>query len=89
MELTVSYLHGRILAAYLTLRPMPDMCVARSHKTPEGLVIDYDKDDRELGIEIPTPTPQAVRALEKLLGELHVDNAEKELGPLQAAVGPT
>ncbi|HUT01045.1 MAG TPA: DUF2283 domain-containing protein [Phycisphaerae bacterium] len=86
--LTISFRRGRPLAAYLTLPRREGDHVARSKSTPEGLVIDYAEDGREIGIEIPTPCGESMEALLAKMKELDLEDAESELRPMQRALAP-
>jgi len=87
-SLRLSYRRGKILAGYVTLCHETGKRAARSKKTPDGLVIDYDEDGNALGIEVPTPCPTTVAALLRRMNELGVPDAETELLPLQKQLAP-
>ena len=84
--LEVTYRHGRPLAAYLYL---PRQAGDKSHhtiKSSPGLLIDFHKDGRPIGIEITDPTKITLAALNRTLRELGVPAARKsDLLPLKAA----
>ena len=71
------------MAAYLTLPGEESDRVARSERTPEGMVIDYAKDGREVGIEILDSCPETLEALLALMKHLGVPDAEREIQPLR------
>ncbi len=75
------------MAGYLTLPRKEGDRAVRSRKTEEGLVIDYAPDGRVIGVEIPAPTPEAVRALVHMMKDLDCPDPEKELSPLRQVVG--
>ena len=85
-ELTLSFLRGKLIAGYLSLPGEGVGPVARRMEMPEGLVVDYDEEGREVGVEIVDPCPEAVEALFRLVDELHLPDAEEELAPLRRQV---
>lgn len=84
--LEVTFRHGRPLAAYLYL---PRSAGDKSHKTSRvepGLVVDFSRRGRPIGIEITAPAKITVSALNKVLralGQPAVTRAD--LAPLRAA----
>jgi uncharacterized protein YuzE len=84
--LEVTFRHGRPLAAYYYL---PRRSGDRSHRTQRagsGLLVDYAKDGRPLGIEITAPTRTSLAAINKLLRELGAKPMKRaEIAPLRAA----
>jgi uncharacterized protein YuzE len=86
LGLTISFRHGKVLAAYLTLGREEGHRVARSERTPQGLVIDYDADGKEIGIEVPTPCAETVQALLAKMRELNLEDPERELSPMRRAM---
>ena len=86
ISLRISFRRGRVLAGYLYLPRKEGDRVARSTRTDEGLVLDYTDDDRLIGIELPSPTSDALRAVLGKMKELHCDNPEQELRPLEQAL---
>ena len=81
--LRLSYRRGKLMAAYLALPERRSVPVARSREAPEGLVVDYDKEGHEIGIEIVDPCPEVLEELLKLTRKLGVPNAEEEVDPLR------
>jgi hypothetical protein len=82
--LEITYRKGRPFAAYLYLSRQPGDSVATS-RASGSLVIDYTTDHRPIGIEIPSPSPNAIQELLAKLGELHVSGiGDLELAPLAA-----
>lgn len=84
--LEVMYRRGRPLAAYYYL---PRRARDRSYRTKRassGLLVDYAKDGRPLGIEITAPSHTSLTTINKLLRELGQRPMTKaELSPLRAA----
>jgi hypothetical protein len=84
--LEVTYRHGRPLAAYYYL---PRGARDRAHHTtrgPSGLLIDYTRAGRAIGIEITAPSVLSLSAINRVLRELgHKPVNRTELSPLLAA----
>ena len=84
--LEVTFRHGLPLAAYLYLPRQPDDKSYRTSRVEPGLVIDFNRDGRPIGIEISAPAKVTVSALNKVLrtlGQRGVTRAD--LAPLRAA----
>jgi hypothetical protein len=84
--LEVTYRHGRPLAAYYYL---PRPAGARAYRTsrgPAGLLIDYARGGRAIGIEITAPSVLSLAAMNRVLRELGQRPIKRaELSPLLAA----
>jgi uncharacterized protein YuzE len=84
--LEVTFRHGRPLAAYLYL---PRQLTDRSHRTERvepGLVIDYSRLGKPIGIEITAPAKLSAAALNRVLRRLGVPTVTRaDLAPLRAA----
>lgn len=84
--LEVTFRHGRLLAAYLYL---PRQGTEKSHRTvraQSGLIIDFDRTGRPIGIEITAPTKLSLRSLNSTLRSLGLPLVKKaDLAPLLAA----
>ena len=84
--LEVTFRHGRALAAYLYL---PRDAGAKSHRTQRadpGLVIDFTRSGKPIGIEITAPSKITVIALNRVLRELGMPTIKRaDLEPLKAA----
>ena len=84
--LEVTYRHGRPLAAYLYLARRPK---DRSHRTTvvaPGIVVDFHRDGRPIGIEITAPRKVSLAGLNKVLRDLGLPPAKRaDLAPLLAA----
>jgi len=85
-SLQVTYLRGRALAAYYYL---PGRTSARSCRTrcvDPGLVIDFDRKGKPIGIEITAPSAITEAKFNRLLKELGLAPIKRgELWPLRAA----
>lgn len=84
--LEVTYHHGRPLAAYYYL---PRRRGDRAHHTsrgPAGLLIDYTRRGRAIGIEITAPSVLSLSAMNRVLRGLGRKPVRRsELSPLLAA----
>jgi len=84
--LAVTFRHGRPLAAYLYLPRRP---VDKSHRTAKaapGLVIDFSRRGKPIGIEITAPTKLSAAALNRVLRRLGFPLVTRaDLAPLRAA----
>jgi hypothetical protein len=84
--LEVTFRHGRPLAAYLSL---PRRTADRSYRTEKaapGLVIDFNRSGKPIGIEITTPSKLSAAAINRVLRRLGLPTlARADLGPLRAA----
>ncbi|HXO18397.1 MAG TPA: DUF2283 domain-containing protein [Thermoanaerobaculia bacterium] len=84
--LEVTFRHGRALAAYLYLPREPGEKSARTSRVEPGLVIDFDKSGRPIGIEITAPSRLTLAALNRVLLDLGLPAAgPADLAPLLAA----
>lgn len=84
--LEVTFRRGRALAAYLYL---PRRAAEKSHRTARvepGLVIDFNRRGKPIGIEITAPSKLTLSALNRVLRELRVPTVTRaDLAPLRAA----
>jgi hypothetical protein len=84
--LEVTYRRGRAIAAYLYL---PRRGRERSHRTTTpapGLVVDYTRAGRPIGIEITSPARLSLSTLNRVLRDLGVPPVTRaDLAPLRAA----
>jgi len=84
--LEVTFRHGHPLAAYLYLPRQP---TDRSHRTARaepGLVIDFNRGGKPIGIEITAPTKVSAAALNRVLRRLGLPTVTRaDLAPLRAA----
>jgi hypothetical protein len=83
--LEMTYRHGKPLAGYLYLPRQEGDKVARSRKAALGLVVDYARDGRPIGVEITSPSAISLKTVNELLTTLHVQTlGAEELAPLLA-----
>ena len=84
--LEVTFRNGRPLAAYYYLPRKPGDKSVRIRRVEPGLVIDFAKGGRPIGIEITTPAKFSLVGLNRVLRELGFAAATRnELAPLMAA----
>ena len=84
--LEVTFRHGRPLAAYYYLPRRAGDRAVRTERGPSGLVVDYARGGRAIGIEITAPTLLSLAAMNRVLrsvGQAPVKRAE--LLPVLAA----
>ena len=84
--LEVTFRHGRPLAAYLYLPREPRDKSYRTERTPPGLVIDFNRGGKPIGIEITAPAKLSASALNRVLRRLGLPAVTRaDLAPLRAA----
>jgi uncharacterized protein YuzE len=84
--LEVTFRHGRPLAAYLYLPRRPADKSHRTQKAESGLVIDFSRSGKPIGIEITAPAKVSTAALNRVLRRLGVPTVTRaDLAPLRAA----
>ena len=84
--LEVTFRNGRPLAAYYYLPRKPGDKAVRTRRVEPGLIIDFAKGDRPIGIEITTPAKFSLIAMNRVLRELGFTAATRdELAPVMAA----
>jgi hypothetical protein len=84
--LEVTYRHGEPLAAYYHLPRRPGDRASRSTRGPAGLLVDYTRSGRAIGIEITAPSLVSLAAMNRLLRDLGQRPVRREeIAPLLAA----
>lgn len=84
--LEVSFGHGQPLAAYLYLPRRPADKSHRSERVEPGLVIDFNRSGKPIGIEITAPSKLSASALNRVLRRLGLPTVTPaDLAPLRAA----
>ena len=84
--LEVTCRDGKPVAAYLYLPRQSGDRSVRTERREGGLVVDFNKGDRPIGIEITAPQVLSLDALNRALASLDQEPAtEQELAPLAAA----
>jgi hypothetical protein len=84
--LEVTFRNGRPLAAYYYLPRKAGEKSVRTRRVEPGLVVDFGRSGRAIGIEITAPAKFSLAALNRLLRELGFAAASRaELAPVIAA----
>jgi len=84
--LEVTYRKGRAIAAYYYLPRPEGKKVAKTARIESGMLVDYSKAGRPIGIEITAPSETSPQAINRILKKLGFPSLRsEELAPLQAA----
>lgn len=84
--LEVTFRRGRPLAAYFYLPRRPGEKSYRASRVEPGLVIDFNRRGKPIGIEITAPSKLSVDALNRVLRGLGMPTVTRaDLAPLRAA----
>jgi uncharacterized protein YuzE len=84
--LEVTYRRGRAIAAYYYLPRRPGQRSVRTRRVEAGLLVDYARGGRPIGVEITNPGALSVAAFNRVLRELGFASVSREdVAPLIAA----
>jgi len=84
--LEVTYRRGRAIAAYYYLPRRPGQRSMRTRRVEAGLLVDYARGGKPIGVEITNPGVLSVAAFNRVLRELGVASVSREdVAPLIAA----
>ncbi len=84
--LEVTFRRGRPMAAYYYLPRRPSHKSVRTRRVEPGMVIDFARGGRAIGIELTAPSKLSVAALNRVLRELGFPPVSREdLAPVLAA----
>jgi uncharacterized protein YuzE len=84
--LEVTYRQGKPIAAYYYLPRPEGQRSARTRRVDPGLLIDFAKDGRPIGIEITAPSVLSVAMFNRVLRDLGFPPVKRqEIAPLIAA----
>lgn len=84
--LEVTFRHGRPFAAYLYLPRRAGDKSYRTRQVEPGMVVDFTRGGKPIGIEITAPSLVTPTSLNRLLKELGVPPLKRgDLAPLRAA----
>lgn len=84
--LEVTFRRGRPVAAYYYLPRRPGQRSVRTRRVEPGMVIDFARGGRAIGIELTAPSRLSVTALNRVLRELGFPPVSREdLAPVLAA----
>ena len=84
--LEVTYRRGRAIAAYYYLPRRPGQRSIRTRRVEAGLLVDYARGGRPIGVEITNPGSLSVAAFNRVLRELGFASVSRvDVAPLIAA----
>lgn len=84
--LEVTYRQGRAIAAYYYLPRRPGQHSVRTRSVEAGLLVDYARGGKPIGVEITTPGTLSVAAFNRVLRELGFPPVKRaDMAPLIAA----
>ena len=84
--LEVTFRHGKALAAYFYLPRRPTDRSSRTEVASPGLVVDFPRAGKAIGVEITAPQKVTLTALNKVLRKLGSPAVKRaELAPLRVA----
>jgi uncharacterized protein YuzE len=84
--LEVTFRRGRPVAAYFYLPRRPGQKSYRTRRAESGLLIDYSRSGRPIGIEITSPSKISLAAINRVLRTLGLSTIKRiDLAPLLAA----
>jgi len=84
--LEVTFRHGRPVAAYYYLPRRPGDRSHRTNRVEPGMVVDFSRGGRPIGIEITAPTRLSLAAINRVLRDLGLPEVKRaDLAPLRAA----
>ncbi|OHB61139.1 MAG: hypothetical protein A2167_04670 [Planctomycetes bacterium RBG_13_46_10] len=84
--LEVMFRHGRPMAAYYYLPRRPKDKSHRTRRVEPGLVIDFTRDGKPIGIEIVAPDKLTLTVFNRVLRKLGFSPLKRaDLAPLMAA----
>ena len=84
--LEVTFRRGRPVAAYYYLPRRPGQKSVRTRRVEPGMVIDFARGGRPIGIELTAPSKLSVAALNRVLRELGFPAVTREdLAPVLTA----
>jgi len=84
--LEVTFRSGRPIAAYYYLPRRPGQRSFRTVRVEPGMIIDYSRNGKPIGIEITAPAKLSVGAINRVLRGLGLPTVTRaDLAPLRAA----
>ena len=84
--LEVTFRHGRPMAAYYYLPRRPGQRSYRTVEVEPGILVDYSRGGRPIGIEITAPQRASVVRMNRVLRDLGQPELKRgDLAPLRAA----
>ena len=84
--LEITFRRGRPVAAYYYLPRRPGQKSYRTQRVEPGLIIDFSRGGKPLGIEITAPESTSLSVLNRVLSDLGQSKLTRaEFAPLQTA----
>ena len=84
--LEVTFRHGRAMAAYYYLPRLPRQRSYRTEEVAAGILVDYSRGGKAIGIEITAPRTVSLSKMNQVLRSLGQPELKRgELAPLRAA----
>jgi uncharacterized protein YuzE len=84
--LEVTFRYGRAMATYLYLPRRSGQRSYRSIRYEPGLIVDFSRNGKPIGIEITAPETVTVTAMNRVLREFGLATIKRaDLAPLRAA----
>ncbi len=84
--LEVTFRHGRAMAAYYYLPRLPRQRSYRTEEVATGILVDYSRGGKAIGIEITAPRTVSLSKMNQVLRSLGQPELKRgELAPLRAA----
>jgi len=84
--LEITFRKGKIVAAYIYLSRDTETKAEYTRKIKEGIIIDFDKNNNTIGVEITAPKKVTTNEINAILKEYHISPiSEQELAPLLKA----
>lgn len=80
--LEITFRKGRPVAGYLYLPRRPDDVSSKSVKMASGMVVDFARDGRPIGIEINSPHGVSLAAINEIVSRVDEPAIKSELAPL-------
>jgi uncharacterized protein YuzE len=77
--LEVTYRRGRAIAAYYYLPRRPGQRSVRTRRVEGGLLVDYARGGRPIGVEIASPCSFSVAAFNRVLRDLNLPAVKREV----------
>jgi hypothetical protein len=84
--LEITFRKGKILAAYIYLSRSTGCISAFTKKAREGIILDFNRNNEVIGIELTAPSKISITELNQVLDEYHLAPlTTQELAPLLKA----
>ena len=85
-RLQVTFIRGRPIVAYYSLSEASERRVRRTEELEPGLVVDFGRDGRPLGVEIVDPPLTTMAAMNRVLRRLKQSRVtRRDMKPLRVS----